>query len=171
MNTEPEAAESKKRPPISLPFVLIVGVLAVAAYLSGPWIMKQVMFLQERAKQSGGAIAATGSSGRPGLPTGGDDGGAESIDADAIFSRRDQNDNGTLEGEELAVDERLQELDSNADGKVTKEEFVAGIDDFLRVRPNNDGALPDDISAEDMAAREKENAAQGGNEPDPDSQP
>ena len=51
-NVEQDAAtnESPKKPAISLPFLIVVGVLGVAAFFAAPWIMTQVMLQQENAK-------------------------------------------------------------------------------------------------------------------------
>lgn len=63
-------AETKKRKPISIGFLIAVLVLGVAGYFAGPYIMTYAMLLQERAKAEGPAIQNPLSEERPSMPMG-----------------------------------------------------------------------------------------------------
>lgn len=146
MNAETESAEPKKRPPVSLPFLIVVGVLGISAYLAGPWVMKMVMLQQEKAKVSGGAVANDRPQGRPDLPSDGGAGGGSgdrgSFDPESMFAERDSNGDGNLEGDEISerMQERMESIDSNSDGIVSKEEFLKAMEEFRqRLRQNGQG--------------------------------
>ena len=67
------------------------------------------------------------------------------LDTGAIFDRLDQNGDGTVTKDEVAEDRRaffdrvLRLGDKNADGKLTKEEFVAGLRGGATPRPDAGG--------------------------------
>lgn len=60
-----ESSESKRRPVISLKFVVIIGVVAVAAYFGTAPLMTYMMYLQEKAKTEAAPTVHTAPSERP----------------------------------------------------------------------------------------------------------
>jgi len=123
-------------------FLLIgFGILGVAAYLAGPTVMKYALFFQEQRKHN----RINSEIGKSKLPTsdavsspeappmvtastpGGPGGGRP--DPEEMFKGRDKDGNGKLEGTEISerMQTRLAEIDKDADGAVSKEEFLAAI--------------------------------------------
>ena len=72
----------------------------------------------------GGGIGAGG---------GGPGGGGGGFDPAAIFARRDENQDGKLTGEELSgrIADRVEQLDTDKNGEVSREEFDAGMQDIF----------------------------------------
>jgi hypothetical protein len=65
-----------------------------------------------------------------GAPGGGGPGGpGGGFDPTAIFDRRDENKDGKLTGEELSgrLQDRVEQLDTDGDGEITREEFQEGM--------------------------------------------
>ena len=56
MSDMPESPEPAKKSLISLPFLIIMGVVLVGGIFGGPSIMTYVMYLQEGQKQSQNAV-------------------------------------------------------------------------------------------------------------------
>ena len=83
--------------------------------------------LEERREASAG-MAAGRPSGPPvdnGGPQGAGGGGPGRFDPAAFFDEQDSDDNGILAGEEIPerMKDRLEEIDTNEDGEISKEEF------------------------------------------------
>lgn len=139
MSTEPSTGSAAKRPPVSLPFLITVGVLAVGAYFAVPRIMPYVFLMTGNigpgAAESNSDVtgqtndsAGSGSEGPPEGPGGGGGGrGPGGFDREAFFAERDANGNGKLEGEEISerMRERMTTADTDKDGAISKEEFMA----------------------------------------------
>jgi hypothetical protein len=137
MNAE-SSPGTKKRSPISPLFLVgAIGVLAVG-YFAGPSIMTYVMYLQEESAKSNTPIANEKIAPRPeGLSFGGTTPGASSpggenrgnppADPEARFAELDQDSDGILAGEELSerMSQRLDEIDTDGDGSISKAEFMA----------------------------------------------
>lgn len=148
MSNDSSTSPAPKRPLISLPFIVIVGVLAVAAYFAGPTVMTYVIYFQEKMSvtapidkvpgpsvdgMAGDENYAGGEYG--GGQTGGGEGGGGNrgarrgggFDPEAFFAERDVDGNGKLEGDEISerMQETLAETDTDKDGAVSKEEFLA----------------------------------------------
>lgn len=150
------AAPEAKRDLISLPFILIVGALGVAGYFAGPWIMTQVMYQQELAKSQappefpdedsegpsldGASAPASGEPGGEGRGGRGG-GGRGNFDPEEIFDTRDEDGNGKLEGEEISerMQDRVEQLDTDKDGAISKDEFVTGMENFRGRRGGGGG--------------------------------
>ena len=128
---------------VSVPFLLIAGLFAVAI-IAGPWIMFQVMVKQEQGiiaapnaipekaadtPQLQSAVETNSSSGDRAQGGGGARGDGRQFDPEAFFATRDEDSNGKLEGEEISerMQGRLEQIDTDKDGAVSKEEFLAGM--------------------------------------------
>ncbi len=131
-----------KKPIVSLPFLCIVGIVAVGAYFAGPHVMTWVMYQQEEAKKKipyvppdpatvglnvGDGPFKTGPIGASMGGGGGGGGGRGGWDPEAFFAEQDADGNGKLEGDEISgrMAERLDAIDSDGDGAVTIEELMA----------------------------------------------
>lgn len=143
-----------KRPLISLPFLAIVGVLALGAYFAGPSVMQWVMLQQEKAKQGGGPSGPEEFAGlselAKSLKAGGDTGDAAAVmagadeassagggggnrpDPETRFTEADADGNGKLEGDEISerMQGRLSDVDTDGDGAVSKEEYMTMVESF-----------------------------------------
>lgn len=137
-----------KRPLISLPFLVIVGVLALGGYLAGPSVMQWVMLQQEKAKQGGGPSGPEEFAGlselAKSLKAGGDEseamaamtsadgGGGSRPDPETRFTEADADGNGKLEGDEISerMQGRLDDVDTDGDGAVSKEEYMTMVENF-----------------------------------------
>ncbi len=147
----------------SIPLLIGLGILGVVAYFAGKPVMTYVMFLQEQAKaktidESNGKAKSRNagdivqspqvppmvSLGGPGGPGGG------RPDPEEMFKRRDADGNGKLEGTEISerMQARIAEIDQDADGAVTKEEFLAGVQIRQAPSGNSAGAPADPPTAE-----------------------
>ncbi len=144
MNSEAETAAPKKRPPISLPFIVVVGILGVGAYFAGRPVMEWVMLQQEKAKVAKGAVAFDLPDERPNLPSaGGGDGGGDR-DPAALFASRDEDGNGKLEGDEIneRMQARLSQIDTDGDGAISEDEFVSAVEEMRSRRGGDRAARP-----------------------------
>jgi hypothetical protein len=67
-----------------------------------------------------------------GGPGAGRPGGGGGFDPDAIFARRDENEDGKLTGDELSgrLADRVEQLDTDKNGEISREEFDAGMQNF-----------------------------------------
>lgn len=182
-------SETKKKPIISLPFIVVAGVLAVAAYLSAPWVMKMVMLEQEKAKarsldapaefkqrpedlsfgsMSGGGGGNTddndqgreGGGGGEGGRRGG--GGRGNFDPEAFFSERDVDGDGRLAGDEISerMADRVAEVDTDGDGAISKEEFLAGRANARRGGPGQPGDAPPPADSDSPPSEAPESSGQ-----------
>ena len=163
----------KKSSPISLAFLLFSVAIIGIGYFAGPWIMTQFMYMQEQSIAASrmvnndsnddqptmpGDVAGSGRRGAPGPPG--------TFDPDAAFARRDADKNGFLMGNEIGerLMNRMEELDKDQDGAISKEEFLAGMptdrvpggppanfstaETTLTSTPaTNDAAIPNDATA------------------------
>ncbi|MFK7738099.1 MAG: EF-hand domain-containing protein [Pirellulaceae bacterium] len=156
MNTETPA----KRPLISLPFIIIVGSIALIGIFFGQTIMEQVMLMQESAKakeivvpEEYADLSAWGKAlnenpnadfeGAAITPGGG--GGASSggrPDPDAMFSERDADEDGKLSGDEISgrMADRVDEIDTDGDGSISKDEFMTAIENMRAQREGSDNS-------------------------------
>lgn len=136
------AAPDKKKPLVSIPFLVIAIGLGAAGYFCGPWVMTQLFFWQGKNggnKPSGNVAAAEvdesegegGYGGEGGGGRGGQGGGGRGGrgDPEAFWARIDADGNGKVEGEEISerMAERASEIDTDGDGAISKEEFLAGM--------------------------------------------
>jgi hypothetical protein len=126
----------KKSSPISLPFLFFFVAIVGIAYFAGPWIMTQFMYMQEQSIAARGMVNNDGNGDQSTMP--GDDlgnsrrgapGPPGTFDPDAAFARRDTDKNGILMGNEISerLMNRMEELDTDQDGAISKEEFLAGM--------------------------------------------
>lgn len=152
----PPANQVKKRG-TSIFLLIGFGILGVLAYLAGPTVMKYALFFQEQRKHN----RINSEIGKTKLPTsdavsspeappmvtasapggqGGPGGGRQ--DPEEMFNGRDKDGNGKLEGTEISerMQGRLAEIDKDADGAVSKEEFLAAI--ASRQAPSGSGSNP-----------------------------
>jgi hypothetical protein len=175
MNTESEQTEkaATKRPLISLPFIIIVGVLGVAGYAAGPWLMTQFMLLEEKQKankieipdefapiselakslQADPNASWEGMSISPG-------GAGQQLDPAERFAEMDADGDGKLTGDEISerLAGMLDEVDGDSDGAVTKEEFLA-----LFERRSDDGNDAEESPAQDSSSEEASGNSQDDN--------
>ncbi|MCR9292381.1 MAG: hypothetical protein NXI32_06660 [bacterium] len=137
-----EAEETGKRPLISLPFIIIVGILAIAGYAAGPWLMTQFMLMEEKQKASkieepeefaelselAKSLKEDPNASWEGMAVG-PGGGGGGFDPAAVFTQMDANEDGQISGDEISgrLAENLTEIDSNGDGSVSQEEFMAAV--------------------------------------------
>lgn len=113
----------------------------------------------------GGAPAAGGSDAeRPGGR--GEAGGRPRFDPEQMFSNSDEDGDGTLAGDEIPerFRENLGEIDTDGDGAVTKEEFMARIEAMRAARGGGQGGRPSQPEAEESTGEED----LGGDEQGPD---
>lgn len=157
MNTETPA----KRPLISLPFIIIVGGIALVGIFFGQTIMEQVMLMQESAKAKevtvpeeyadlsewGKSLAENPNADFEGAaitPGGGGNsgGGAGGFDPEAMFAERDADEDGKLTGDEISgrMADRVEEIDSDSDGSISKEEFMTAIENMRSQRQGSDSS-------------------------------
>jgi len=141
MNASDNVTNPTKGRPTSIPLLIGVGVLGVAAYFSGPHVMAYYFLLQEEAKANaiyelaskqkmsgpGGAVASADVIVAGGPPSGG--GGGQRLDPEEMFKQRDENGDGKLEGSEISerMQARMATVDKNGDGVISKEEFMEGM--------------------------------------------
>jgi hypothetical protein len=140
MSTEPSTGPVTKRPLVSVPFLVTVGALAVVAYFAAPRIMPYVFLMTgnigsgaaettgQVTGQAGAENAESNSEGQTEGPGGGRGGrGPGGFDREAFFAERDADSNGKLEGEEISerMRERMTNADTDKDGAISKEEFMA----------------------------------------------
>ena len=147
----------------SVPLLIGLGILGIAAYFAGEPIMTYVMYFQEQAKAKViNEAAGKSNSQKTGdansspevppmvstSPPGGAGGGRP--DPEELFKRRDEDGNGKLEGTEITerMQGRLAEIDKDADGAVSKEEFLAAIPSRQAPSGNGAGAPADPPKAE-----------------------
>ena len=143
MNQTPDNSNNStkgKRPLISLPFIVVVGALAIAGYYGGPWIMTRFMLMEEKQKantitipdefaelsQLARDLQANPNTEWKNDAMGGDEG---DWDPETAFDEHDADNNGQLEGDEISgpLVESISELDTDADGIITKQEFLTAI--------------------------------------------
>jgi hypothetical protein len=164
MNAESETTKPKSKI-ISIPFLLVAVVLVVGGYPAGKWAMEKFMTMQEQGKAAAdpippdpdlkrtgiGAMAeqqnSMGGAGGPRGAGGGGGGGGGGFDPEAAFTRWDADSNGKLEGEEISerMKDRVEAMDTDKDGAISKEEFMAsrqnrggGEDGQRQRRPDDD---------------------------------
>ncbi|MEQ1827746.1 MAG: EF-hand domain-containing protein [Pirellula sp.] len=138
MSNESANVAPKKRPALSPWFLLVsIGIAAVLVF-TVPWVMTQIMYLQEQdwskkrafiyeGQPPAAAEPASEGGGGGGRGSGGGGGGGR--DPDAIFARMDADSNGKVEGEEISdrLKGRMDQIDTDKDGALSKEEFIAGM--------------------------------------------
>lgn len=142
MNDKSDGLEPTKGSLVSVQFLLLTGLFAVGI-IAGPWIMFQVMLRQDHAivehpdavtvtatdTPQVQSAAATDSGGGGERGGGGGQGGGRQFNPEEFFATRDEDNNGKLEGEEISerMQGRLEQIDTDKDGAVSKEEFLAGM--------------------------------------------
>ncbi|HUP82265.1 MAG TPA: EF-hand domain-containing protein [Pirellula sp.] len=140
MNATNNVTNPTKGRPTSIPLLICVGLLGLAAALAGPTVMTYYFFYQEEAKAQaiyksagnpsasgpGGVATSPGRSAVGGTPVGGD---GQRRDPEEIFKQRDENANGKLDGSEISerMQARMVTVDKNGDGVISKEEFMEGM--------------------------------------------
>lgn len=140
MNDSPDGVAPAKSSIVSIKFLLVAGLLA-GVVIAGPWVMYQVMVMQEQTKTEATpaapetsaddsqteAPAETATAGGGEGRGGGQRGGGGDFDPEAFFATRDEDNNGKLEGDEITerMQERVDQIDTDKDGAVSKEEFLA----------------------------------------------
>lgn len=140
MNATDNVTNPTKGRPTSIPLLIGVGVLGVAAYFAGPTVMAYYFLFQEEAKakaiyesvnkqnmsDSGGFVASSDMTSVGGPPGGA---GGQRRDPEELFKQRDENGDGKLEGSEISerMQARMATVDKNGDGVVSKEEFMEGM--------------------------------------------
>ncbi len=124
--------EANSAPATSRSFILLravfLSVVVAAAILVGIFVMDPE-FLKEPAPLAADE-SAEGGEGQGGEGGGGRRGGrGGGFDPAAIFAERDADGNDILEGEEISerMAQRLDRIDGDGDGKITKEEFMSAI--------------------------------------------
>ena len=156
-------ANQVKKRGTSLLLLIGFGILGIAGYFAGPSVMTYVMYLQEQSKakainealwksksQELGDVASSPevppmvSAGGPGAR-----GGARP-DPEEQFKRRDEDGNGKLEGAEISerMQAQLADIDKDADGAVSKEEFLTAISRRQAPSGSSSPALADPPQAE-----------------------
>lgn len=105
-----------------------VEVRSIAAAERGDAAEEGMMDMGGMGDPGAGGPGGGGSSG----PGGGGPGGGGGFDPEAIFAERDADGDGKLTGEEISerMRGRLDDIDTDKDGSVTKEEFLAGMSQF-----------------------------------------
>ena len=136
----------------SLPVLIGVIVVAVGLYFGIPIVMTNVMVLDEQAKAKAKLAeslipntsteveptsgvkkmplgASAGGGGAAGGPTSTSGAGGERPDPEEAFNSRDKDGNGKLEGAEISerLQGRMEQVDKDSDGAVSKEEFLAAL--------------------------------------------
>ncbi|MEM8736611.1 MAG: hypothetical protein AAGG44_20445 [Planctomycetota bacterium] len=133
-----------KRPLISLPFIIVMGTIAVVGIFFGRPIMEQIMLMQESAKAdyveapeefAGLSELAKNLQKDPdtqwdgSVGMGGSGGGGGGFDPEKIFTDSDADGDGKLTGDEISgrMANQLDKIDADGDGSITKEEFMEAI--------------------------------------------
>lgn len=116
--------------------------------------------LPERTEEELRIDASLGASGGNdggfgGAPTGGNGGGngesrdgqgsgRRSFDPESIFAERDKDEDGFLSGDEISerMRSRVEAMDEDKDGAISKEEFIAAMDRFRSSRQGGGGDAP-----------------------------
>jgi EF hand len=150
MNSVETPAKVAKRS--SLPVLIGVVVVAVGLYFGIPYVLQNMMVLDEQAKAKAKLAeslilntsteveptsgvkkmplgASAGGGGASGGPTGDSRSGGERPDPEEAFKSRDKDGNGKLEGAEISerMQGRMDQIDKDSDGAVSKEEFLAAL--------------------------------------------
>ncbi len=154
MTESTNPANQVKKRGTSIPLLIGFAVLGFIAWMAGPTVMKYALFFQEQRKHNrinseigkkklpssdavtSPEVPAMVTTGGPGGPGGGRQ------DPEEMFKGRDKDGNGKLEGAEISerMQGRLAEIDKDADGAVSKEEFLAAIPN--RQAPSGSNANP-----------------------------
>ena len=162
MTESTNPANQVKKRGTSISLLIGFGILGVAAYMAGPTVMKYAMFFQEQRKHnrinseigktklptsdavSSPEVPPMVSTGGPGGPGGG------RPDPEEMFKGRDTDSNGKLEGTEISerMQARLADIDKDADGAVSKEEFLAAIPNRPAATGSSSSAPTDPPTAE-----------------------
>jgi hypothetical protein len=164
MNAEPESTNSAHPEKltgnevprgsfISIPFILIVIVLLAGGYPAGKWVMHKFIFMQENTKATGEPIAPPEDLERTGIGAmgaqsksrgggGGRRGAGGGGDPSEVFARQDADENGKLEGDEISerMQGRVDEIDTDGDGAISKDEFIKAMENWRGRRGNDDEA-------------------------------
>ncbi len=146
MNSVESTAKVAKRS--SLPVLIGVIVVAVGLYFGIPYVITNLMVLDEQAKAKAklaeSLIPNTSTEVEPtsgvkkkpmGISAGGGGGGGGMSEGTAqpapeeAFNSRDTDGNGKLEGAEISerLQGRMAQIDKDSDGAVSKEEFLAAL--------------------------------------------
>jgi hypothetical protein len=129
-----------KRPLLSIRFLLVVVPIALIVFFAAPWVLTQWMYFQVKAryvemeknkfpKEVPATEATASEPGTGGASSSEKSSGRAARDPEAIFAQRDADSNGKIEGEEISerLKGRMEQLDSDKDGALSKEEFLAGM--------------------------------------------
>lgn len=185
-SSEPATTQnsSTKKPVISLKFTIVAAVLCVGGYFGITWGMTQYMLWEEQNRdysqlvteeeESEGGFSGGGGGRGPGGGGEGRRGGGRGGDPEAFFARLDGDENGIIEGEEIRgrMAERIEQIDTDADGKVSKEEFLAGFANRQRggqARGNQGGERAERPQRPTGSAAEASEASQPNAEQNPSS--
>jgi hypothetical protein len=150
MNSVETPAKAAKRS--SLTVLIGVVVVAVGLYFAIPMVVTYMMFLDEQAKAKAKMVeslkpntsteveptsgvkkmplgASAGGGGAVGGPTSEGPSGGDRPDPEEAFNSRDKDGNGKLEGAEISerLKGRMEQIDKDSDGAVSKEEFLAAL--------------------------------------------
>ncbi len=136
----------KKKRGTSIPLLLGIVGLGVIGYLAGPTIMTWFFYLEENKKGTRPAEFAYAGPDDPSPPPEGSrgGGGGGNQDPEALFAERDKDSDGKLAGDEISerMQARLEEIDTDKDSAVSKEEFVTAWKNRQSAQPAAGGKRP-----------------------------
>jgi len=149
-SNDPTQTETPRRSIISIPFLLVVIVLVAGGYPAGKWAMEKYILMQETNKATGDPIAPPEDLERTGIGAAGqlsrNMGGAGGRrggggDPEERFATLDADDNGKLEGDEISerMQTRIEDIDTDEDGAISKEEFLTAMENWRARQANDDG--------------------------------
>ena len=97
--------------------------------------------LDEAMGASEGGFGGASADGGEGENRGGQGSGGRSFDPEQIFDDRDENMDGLLTGDEISerMQSRVEQMDENEDGAISKEEFLAAMQRFRSSRQGGGG--------------------------------
>ena len=165
--------ETKSKPIVSIPFVIICLGLGLVGWLAGPSIMQWVMLQQEKSKAGGVSLpenmtdespplsisAGFGGGGGPVDGPGAGGGGGGGFDPEKVFGDRDADGNGFLEGDEISGRMKRSNMDADGDEKISKEEFLEGVKKRASGRGGDN--KPEEAGESDDGSEESEDSTDG----------
>ncbi|MEM7476938.1 MAG: hypothetical protein AAF483_18285 [Planctomycetota bacterium] len=176
--------EVAQKPMISLPFIIVAGIIAIGGALGGKPLMTWFMLQGESAKantieepETFAPLSAWAQSMKEdpdevwtgGDIQGGDGGEGGGFDAEAKFAEWDADSDEALNDEEMPkfLKDNLEAIDSNTDGNVSKDEFMAAVAAMAEARSGGSGTRqrPAAEEPEEPAAEEPANEEPAKEEP------